>query len=116
MPKRLNLSPDAALEHKRESNRRRQAAYRSKPESRLKLIARLALRLAVDAGRIVRPTACPFCGAHGPTEAHHVDYSRPLHVYWACRQCHRGILDRSNEARILFRLLLLNSTSRRIAA
>lgn len=37
-------------------------------------------------GRMER-TPCCVCGG-GDTERHHPDYSRPLFVYWLCKQHH----------------------------
>lgn len=44
---------------------------------------------AVRDGRLVRE-ACEVCGAQ-PAEAHHDDYSKPLHVRWLCPLCHKGL-------------------------
>lgn len=42
---------------------------------------------AVQAGTIVRPTACEECGAVGPVEGIHADYGKPLDVRHLCRRC-----------------------------
>ena len=42
-------------------------------------------------GRI-RREICAFCeNPHLPTEAHHVDYTRPFLVVWVCTSCHRRL-------------------------
>lgn len=56
------------------------------------------VRYAIRSGRLVRPSACPSCGAAKRLDAHHEDYSRPLDVVWACRKCHVA-LDRARQAR-----------------
>lgn len=48
-----------------------------------------AVRRAIKTGRLVRPDHCEQCAGPGPIEAAHADYSRPLHVRWLCRSCHR---------------------------
>lgn len=53
-----------------------------------------AVRRAVAAGELVRPSACEECGVEpgvgrGKTlKAHHEDYARPLDVRWLCASCH----------------------------
>jgi hypothetical protein len=69
---------------------------------------RKAVKTEVRAGRLVRPSTCSKCGGGGfgkrrVIQAHHPDYSRPLHVEWLCHSCHseraerrRRTLGRSN--------------------
>ncbi|KKK86996.1 hypothetical protein LCGC14_2757690, partial [marine sediment metagenome] len=42
----------------------------------------VALKTAVDAGRITKPKECSTCGAGGMIHGHHTDYSKPLEVMW----------------------------------
>lgn len=37
------------------------------------------------------PDNCSKCGAIGPVDGHHEDYSKPLEVLWLCRPCHANI-------------------------
>ena len=50
--------------------------------------ARLAVRLAVKEGRLVRPAECPSCLWTGIIHGHHEDYANPLDVVWLCASCH----------------------------
>jgi hypothetical protein len=62
-------------------------AYRE--ESRERQLARLRVKSALVAGRMVQPPACEVC--HGQTVvlfAHHEDHGQPYSVLWACRQDH----------------------------
>lgn len=38
---------------------------------------------------LVERKPCEVCGAE-PTDAHHPDYERPMHVIWLCRACHKA--------------------------
>jgi hypothetical protein len=60
----------------------RQRAYRRKHPMRARAWV-LARRL-----RTATPTACEWCGARGPVERHHFDYSRPAEVEWLCKRDH----------------------------
>ena len=52
--------------------------------------AHKAVKNAVEAGELVKPSRCEWCGCEGTRiEAHHEDYSLPLHVDWICPSCHR---------------------------
>lgn len=77
-----------ARTRERDNTRARGKAHPSGPTEPWRRRARVALRRAVQAGRIVRPTTCQECGGGGRIEAHHEDYSRPLAVAWLCRACH----------------------------
>lgn len=50
--------------------------------------AHIAVGVAIRNGTLVRPAACPRCGAVVKVQAHHDDYSKPLVVRWMCRACH----------------------------
>jgi hypothetical protein len=70
-----------------------------------KAAAHDAVKNAVQAGRLVKPSTCQRCGK--PFEkrllhSHHHDYSKPLEVVFACRDCHRALdEDRRNSERHL---------------
>jgi len=52
--------------------------------------AQSLLRYHVQAGHIVRPTACEECGAtNRAIEGAHFNYDEPLRVRWLCVPCHR---------------------------
>lgn len=56
--------------------------------------AREAVNLAVQLGKIKRPSVCSGCGCSDREhriEAHHHDYSKPLDVVWLCTVCHRAM-------------------------
>lgn len=50
--------------------------------------ARSALRNAVTAGMIAKPSTCSQCQAIGNIHGHHHDYSKPFDVEWLCSICH----------------------------
>ena len=88
-------------EKKRETNRRFMRGYQQRPEvadrerarskerrTDPKVVARLALNAAVRSGAISRPSSCGRCGAVGPVQGHHHDYSKPFDVEWICSRCH----------------------------
>lgn len=51
---------------------------------------------AIRDGRLIRGT-CRFCGDEGH-HAHHNDYSKPLKVWWLCRDCHVAFHKPSQES------------------
>lgn len=61
---------------------------RADPESRVKALAREAVRNAIRKGVLARQP-CAECGAPN-SEAHHPDYSKPLLVEWLCKPHHRA--------------------------
>ena len=63
----------------------RQARWRER--NPLKVWAHNAVRSGLRRGLIERQ-ACENCGDPA-TNAHHVDYERPLAVRWLCRVCHK---------------------------
>ena len=46
---------------------------------------------AINRGDLVRPDRCLICQRKGFTQAHHPDYSKPLHVEFLCNVCHTAI-------------------------
>jgi hypothetical protein len=61
------------------------SGHNSNPAARK---AHNAVKVAVVAGRISRPTKCEQCGADGPTCGHHENYENLLQVIWLCKRCH----------------------------
>lgn len=57
--------------------------------------ARSSVAKALKEKKILRPKKCELCEKRSKTEAHHVDYGRPLFVYWLCCKCH-GVVHRKN--------------------
>ena len=53
--------------------------------------ARDGLNNALKSGKLQRGHLCEVCGKREPCEGHHHDYSKPLHVTWACNRCHRAL-------------------------
>ena len=61
--------------------------------------ARNILGWAIRSGKLRRPKRCELCGqAPAPDAAgrssiqgHHVDYSKPLDVLFACKSCHADL-------------------------
>lgn len=59
------------------------------PEAQKKAEARRILRYAISSGKIVK-CPCMYC-MDEKSEAHHVDYDKPLDVIWVCKKHHRQI-------------------------
>lgn len=53
-----------------------------------KRIARIAVTRALRMGHLVRSHICQLCETECKTNAHHIDYGKPLQVMWVCDQCH----------------------------
>jgi hypothetical protein len=53
-----------------------------------KRAAHEAVREALLAGRLVRPSTCSSCGKECVPQGHHEDYGKPLVVQWLCTKCH----------------------------
>jgi len=49
---------------------------------------RAIVQKAVAKGELFKPNACELCKDKCNTQAHHVDYGKPLTVLWLCRKCH----------------------------
>lgn len=68
-----------------------EAVYRSMKKHQKRQNARANLNYHVRSGHIVRPDKCSVCLKKTKVEGHHKDYSKPLEVTWACRQCHADL-------------------------
>ncbi len=65
-------------------------------EYKRKAIARRDVAKALKEGRIEKPSCCDLCTLeHSKLKAHHVDYGRPLSIYWLCNTCH-GVVHKKN--------------------
>lgn len=64
----------------------RAALQRLKPSEQPKTLARVAVRRALEAGRLLKQ-ACEVCG-NSDADAHHNNYDEPLKVRWLCRIHH----------------------------
>lgn len=53
--------------------------------------ARYQLNYQIGKGNIIRPKICTVCLESKKIEGHHTDYTKPLDVIWACRQCHADL-------------------------
>lgn len=49
---------------------------------------RALLANAVASGKVRKLPSCELCRTRCNTQAHHVDYGRPLKVLWLCAKCH----------------------------
>ena len=71
-------------------------AYQQKyPE---KAAAQNAVNNALRDGKLSRGTCCEVCWSDKRIQAHHPDYSKPLHVWWLCTACHNAIHRLQREA------------------
>lgn len=75
-------SATARAEGRHRPNRASQASWAKR--NRHKTRAQLAVKRAIDSGRLI-PKPC-HCGQ--PAEAHHEDYTKPLDVIWLCTTHH----------------------------
>ena len=64
--------------------------YIKRPETLIKQNCRKMVQLALQFGMLIRPNHCSKCGKEAFTEAHHMDYTKPLDVDWLCKQCHEN--------------------------
>lgn len=69
-------------------NKRYQIKNNDFSEYKEKFLARQQVNKAVKKGDLKKPSCCQMCNNEDELQAHHIDYSRPLHVYWLCRPCH----------------------------
>src|SRR5690606_1710383 len=53
-----------------------------------KHLARRYVAEALKLKKICKPKLCEICDMQKKLEAHHVDYGKPLFVYWICKKCH----------------------------
>ena len=58
--------------------------------------ARQAVKYAVSTGRLIRLWYCERCFITCQSEAHHLDYSKPLEVEWLCFDCHKKLHKRED--------------------
>lgn len=72
----------------RETMKKGSKKYKNKYPEREK--ARLFVRRAIKSGKLIRPTACSFCGCECKPHAHHDSYNIKdwLNVRWLCLKCH----------------------------
>jgi hypothetical protein len=76
----------------REKENSRSRNRRKLPEVRRKEKSRAAVRDAVRAGKVYKPTSCQRCGrGHCQIQAHHPNYNEPFNVEWLCASCHGQI-------------------------
>lgn len=73
----------------RDKCRERDKRYRDK--NPLKCKARLAVHYAIKTGKLIRSGICENCSDSSTTQAHHIDYTKPLEVNWLCGKCHNTI-------------------------
>lgn len=71
--------PDRTHEYRQEWRAAHRDRYR----------AHRLVEYALKRGAMRKPPRCDQCGARGPVEAHHDDYTKPLEVRWLCDLCHR---------------------------
>jgi hypothetical protein len=65
-------------------------------EFKKKSAARREVAAALKEGKLRRPLQCDLCTLEiAKLEAHHVDYGKPLAVYWLCSTCH-GVVHKKN--------------------
>lgn len=62
--------------------------YVATPAGKMKARVRENTRYAIKMGRLIQKP-CQVCG--GKAEAHHLDYAKPLHVEWLCKEHHREV-------------------------
>lgn len=57
-------------------------------EFKRRKLARHAVHRALRSKALIKPECCDMCGQATKTDAHHIDYGKPLDVKWLCRVCH----------------------------
>lgn len=80
--------PYADPERQRRAVAEARERWRKKAEKRHK--AKLAVRAAIQSGKLVKWPGCAACKRKRNLEAHHYDYDRPLDVTWLCVKCHKA--------------------------
>lgn len=60
-----------------------------------KKFARLCVTRSLRKGKLTRKSKCEMCNVECKTNAHHVDYGKPLNILWLCDKCH-GLSHRSD--------------------
>jgi len=50
--------------------------------------ARLIVRKAVKAGKLIPSQECEMCGSENHIEGHHPDHSKPFLLLYLCKACH----------------------------
>lgn len=71
--------------HKKEISDKRKKYLKLNPR---KVLAREAVKQAIQKGILIRPEFCERCGGKRRIVAHHDNYSKPLKVEWICSPCH----------------------------
>lgn len=78
----------------REYLNEQQRQYRQNSKVKRKMQVNNITNNAIRTGELIRPDACPQCGANDSTiEAHHWSYEvgDELDVLWLCRKCHAAL-------------------------
>ncbi len=57
-------------------------------EFKRKRFARVCVTKALRSGELKRAEECDICKQCVRTNAHHIDYGKPLSVMWVCDKCH----------------------------
>ena len=60
-------------------------------QHKVEVAAKTAVRKAIAAGTIKKPTSCKLCKRESKLYGHHTDYTKVLDVLWLCASCHRRI-------------------------
>lgn len=63
---------------------------RKRPDVKRKDAARSFVAWKKHTGEL-KSEPCAFCGVPADTQAHHVDYDKPLLLVWLCPACHLNI-------------------------
>jgi len=79
----------------RKSKWRREHNYKNPKDLTKQKIAYNKIKYAVSLKKIIKPKKCEYCFEEKELHAHHIDYDRPLIVFWLCAKCHKEIHRRS---------------------
>lgn len=63
-------------------------SYKRRKEKPGEVEATRKLNVAINSGKIIRPSNCQKCGENIKVDGHHEDYNKPFEVTWLCRSCH----------------------------